>query len=90
MYKDLLERVRSSRNNSVLLLSISLLELRAVLHPTPLCHIEYVTFFFGCSLWGNVKPAKNNKSINVSINSSPKGLASSYKSSASGFVTSSR
>lgn len=89
MYKDLLDRVRSSRNISVLLLSISLLELKDVLHPTPLCHIEYVTFFFDWSLCGNVKPAKNNKSIKLSISSSPRGLASSYNSSDSGFVTSS-
>ena len=56
MYIDLLENAMSSRSTSILLLSISLVTVIGVLQPTPVCHIEYVTFVFDLSLTGKVNP----------------------------------
>ena len=56
MYIDLLEKAISSRNTSIRLFSISLVTFIGVLQPTPVCHIEYVTFVLDLSLMGNVKP----------------------------------
>ena len=75
--------VSSNRSISILLLSSSFVVATDVLHPTPLCHIAYVTFGFPFWTLGSVKPEKNISSTRVSTNSSPRGFASSNSSSLS-------
>ena len=82
--------VKSSLNISVRLLSNSFVVPTEVLHPTPLCHIAYVTLFLVFCGLGNVKSAKNSRSIRVSISSSANGFTSSNSSpAASSFASSS-
>lgn len=83
MYMLFPTSVSSSLSISILLLSNSLVVATDVLHPTPLCHIAYVTFGFPFCTGGSVSPEKNIKSINVSTNSSASGLASSNSSTLS-------
>src|SRR5271169_4312966 len=84
MYIDLLVIVNNSRKISHRLLSYSLLEPIEVLHPTPLCHIAYVTLLFAVGSLGIVKLEKKRRSTRVSSNSSARGFTSS-KSCSSGF-----
>lgn len=73
-------RVSISRRISHRLLSNVLLDPIAVLQPTPLCQMEKETLLFAVGSRGIVKSAKKSKSSNVSINSSARGLTSSYSS----------
>jgi hypothetical protein len=73
--------VKSSRRISLLLLSYSLVVATAVLQPTPLCQMAYVTFGRPFCCGGMVRSEKNSKSMSVSINSSASGFASSNSSS---------
>lgn len=83
MYMLFPTMVSSSLSISILLLSNSLVVATDVLHPTPLCHIAYVTFGFPCCTRGSVSPEKNMRSTSVSTSSSASGLASSNSSSLS-------